>query len=156
MKGKTQAMRVLESKNVHFSVITYPTSERDAETIARLINAPAEQVFKTLVVVRPDNKPILAMIPADRQLNLKNLAKSAGEKKVQMASHKEAERLTGLQVGGISALALLNRGFVCYLDLSAREFEQIYVSAGQKGLQIKIAPSDLEQITAAIVSDIVS
>lgn len=149
-------MRVLEGRKIDYTIQSYPASERDAETIAKIIGASPEQVFKTLVVVRPGTKPILAMVPANRQLNLKSLAKVVGERKLQMATHREAERLTGLQVGGITALALLNRGFVCYLDASAHNFEQIFVSAGQKGLQIKLAPSDLARVIGAIIADIVN
>jgi Cys-tRNA(Pro)/Cys-tRNA(Cys) deacylase len=154
MTGKTQAMRVLEGQKIKYSVASYPASERDAETIAEFIDAPARQVFKTLVVVRASGKPILAIVPANRQLNLKSLAKAVGEKKLQMASHKEAEQLTGLQVGGITALALLNRGFVCYVDDSVHNHEEVYISAGKKGLQIKLAPDDLQRVTGAISADI--
>lgn len=150
------AIRVLEGRDIPFSVHSYPSSERDAEKISDLIGAPAEQVFKTLVVVRGSNKPILAMVPANRQLDLKKLAKVVSEKKVKMASQKGAEQLTGLQVGGISALALLNRGFDCYLDRSASAHDQVYVSAGRKGLQIELAPEDLQGVTEAILAEITS
>jgi Cys-tRNA(Pro)/Cys-tRNA(Cys) deacylase len=113
------------------------------------MGVPAAQVFKTLVVTRPPQKPMLVMIPADRQLDLKKLAKAVGEKKVKMAGHSEAELLTGLQVGGISALALTNKGFAVFLDKSAESFDQIYVSAGQRGLDIQLTVKDLVKITRA-------
>jgi Cys-tRNA(Pro)/Cys-tRNA(Cys) deacylase len=89
------------------------------------------------------------MLPADRQLDLKKLAKAMNVKKVAMATQREAEHLTGLQVGGISALALLNRGFAVFLDASAQAYEQIYISAGQRGLDIKLAVRDLVRVTKA-------
>jgi len=123
---------------------------RDAEEIAALLGLPPAQLFKTLVVLRPDKgKPILVMIPANQQLDLKKVAQVAGEKKLTMASHAEAEAITRLQVGGISALALLNRGFDIFIDDSALAFEQIYVSGGQRGLDVKIKTTDLIGITDA-------
>lgn len=148
-KTKTVAIKVLEGKRIPHEVIPYSDTMRDAEEIAAELGAPAGQVFKTLVVIRPSAKPLLVMIPADRQLDLKKLAKAVNVKKVAMATHREAEELTGLQVGGISALTLLNRGFDVFLDASAQAYEQIYVSAGQRGLDIKLAVSDLVKVTKA-------
>ncbi|HFE66321.1 MAG TPA: aminoacyl-tRNA deacylase [Chloroflexi bacterium] len=152
--NKTLAMKVLDGRKIHYEVVAYPSGMRDAEAIAQELGVPPEQVFKTLVVLPPEGygrnaKPILAVIPANRQLNLKKLAKLLGVKKVKMASHKEAETLTGLQVGGISPLALLNKGFRVYLDTAAREQAQIYVSAGQRGQQIKLSAVDLVKVTGA-------
>jgi Cys-tRNA(Pro)/Cys-tRNA(Cys) deacylase len=154
MVQKTQAMRILEGQGIAYSVYSYDRRERDATVIAGQIGFPPQEVFKTLVIVRPDNKPLLVMVPADRQLSLKELARHIGEKKVKMASHAEAERLTGLQVGGISAVALLNRGFSMILDDSALGLESIVISAGQKGLQIRLGVEDLLQITNAEVLEI--
>lgn len=149
MAEKTLAMRLLEGKKVTYRVHEYPAEERDAEMVALEMGVPAAQVFKTLVVTRPPQKPLLVMIPADRQLDLKKLAKAVGEKKVKMAGHNEAESLTGLQVGGISALALTNKGFAVFLDKSAESFDQIFVSAGQRGLDIQLAVKDLVKVTRA-------
>jgi len=154
MTQKTQAMRLLEGHGLEYSVLSYDKSERDAEVIAEQIGIPPEEVFKTLVVLRTEGKPLLVMVPADHQLSLKDLARQLGEKKVKMASHAEAERLTGLQVGGISALALLNRGFTIILDDSALGFERIVLSAGQKGLQIRVGVEDLLQLTGATVLEV--
>jgi len=142
-------MKVLESHAVAYKVHTYPTNERDAEKIAEYLDMPADRVFKTLVAVRERGKPILVMVPGSCQLNLKKLAKELGEKKVKLATHNQAEKLTGLQVGGISPLALLNRGFVLLLDRSAAVFETICISAGKKGLNIELNPRELKSVTAA-------
>lgn len=149
MTAKTIAMRTLDAKNIPYEVFTYDMAVRDATLVADEIGVSHQQVFKTLVVVRETGKPFLVMIPADRQLNLKRFAKQIGEKKVKMASHNQAEELTGLQVGGISTLALLNRGFGIYLDESAESFDQIVISGGKKGLQVKLAVRDLIIITQA-------
>lgn len=145
-------------KGIPHEVINFPDTMRDAEEIAAFLQIPAGQVFKTLVAIRPDNqgKPYLAIIPADGQLNLKALAKAANEKKLVMASHTQAEQLTGLQVGGISALALKNRGFKVYLDQSAQQYPHICVSGGQRGLDVKLSVSDLLRLTAAQLADLIS
>lgn len=156
MAEKTLAMKLLEGKKIAYEVHEYPASERDAVIVAQEMGVPARQVFKTLVVLRPPKKPMLVMIPADRQLDLKKLAKAVGEKKVKMAGHSEAESLTGLQVGGISALALMNKGFSMFLDKSAESFAQIYVSAGQRGLDIHLAVKDLVKLTRARLAEVTS
>jgi len=154
MAQKTQAMRVLEGQGIQYSSMTYDKSERDALIIANEVGVPPEKVFKTLVVVRQQKKPLLVMVPANRQLSLKKLAKQMGEKKVKMASQVEAERLTGLQVGGISPLVLLNKGFQIILDHSAQAHEEIVLSAGQRGIQLRMQVSDLIQITRLRVLDV--
>jgi Cys-tRNA(Pro)/Cys-tRNA(Cys) deacylase len=148
---KTLAMRVLEGKKVPYEVVTFPDDMHDAEAIAGLLGVPAAAVYKTLVVMPPEpgQKPLLVMIPADRQLDLKRLAVGLRAKKVRMATHREAEEMTGLQVGGISALALLNRGFGVYLDESAKEREAIYVSAGKRGINLKLPVADVIKLTKA-------
>jgi Cys-tRNA(Pro)/Cys-tRNA(Cys) deacylase len=148
---KTLAMKLLEGKQVPYDPVPYPDELRDAELIAAELGVPTGQLFKTLVVAAPSlpAKPLLVMIAADRQLNLKKLAKAVGVKKLKMASHQEAEALTGLEVGGISALMLINRGFDIFLDVSAKEYEQIYISAGTRGLDVKLPVNDLVRVTGA-------
>lgn len=148
---KTLAMKVLEGKKIPYNVVTFPDDMHDAEAIAALLGVPAEVVYKTLVVMPPaaGRKPLLVMVPADRQLDLKALAAALGAKKIRMATHREAEELTGLQVGGISALALLNRGFDVYLDESAGDKEAVYVSAGKRGINLKVPVAHLIKLTGA-------
>ncbi len=154
MIKKTLAMKVLEGKKIPYEAVEYPSTERDAMKVAAAIGAAPEQVYKTLVVVRAKGKPFLTIIAAPQQLNLKKMAKAVGEKKLDMATHKEAEQLTKLQVGGISALALLNKGFVVILDQSAQAHEQVYVSAGEKGINLKLPVAGLIEITGAQVLDV--
>ena len=153
MSTKTLAMKLLEQRNIPFETVTYPPTERDAEVLAILyFEVEPEQVFKTLVVL--NKKPLLVMVPADRQLNLKKLAKVVGVKKLHMASHREAEALTGLEVGGISPLALLNRGFEIYADASIHEQSAVFVSAGRKGTNLKVPVAPLLKLVGAKVAEV--
>ncbi len=153
---KTLAMKLLTGKKIPYTPMTYPTEMRDAVAIAAVFGAPPGQVFKTLVVTAPAPgiKPMLVMVPADRQLDLKKLAKAVGVKKLKMATHAEAEKMTGLQVGGISPLALLNRGFAIYLDAFSREWDEVFISAGQRGINLRLSARDLEKVTRARVVDV--
>ena len=154
-QNKTLAMKLLDGKKISYVALSYPSNVRDAEEVARALGIAPEKVFKTLVVSRlKPGKVILAMVPANRQLDLKKLAKAAGEKKLKMASQREAEKFTGLQVGGISALALINRGFEAYLDDSAYELKEIVISAGERGQQVQLGVSDLVRISGARHADI--
>lgn len=152
-KPKLNSMRLLEAQQVPYEVFTYPPSRHSALEVAELAGVTAAQVYKTLVVLRERGKPVLVMIAGDRRLNLKRLAAAIGEKKLRFASHREAEQLTGLQVGGISALALLNRGFDVFLDQKATQQSQIYVSAGQRGVNLRLAADDLLRVTGAQLVD---
>lgn len=136
---------------INYEITTFPDTMRDAEEIARFLNLTPSQLFKTLVVVLPNNtkKRYLVILAANQQLNLKLFAKSVGEKKLIMATHAQAETLTGLQVGGISALALQNKNFKVYLDESAKQYEKIYVSGGKRGLDVKLSVKDFIKITGA-------
>jgi Cys-tRNA(Pro)/Cys-tRNA(Cys) deacylase len=153
---KTLAMRWLEGKKVAYEAHRYdPDLFVSAEEVAEAVGLPPAQVFKTIVTEPDKGKPILALVPADAEVDLKALAAAAGAKKVRMATQAEAERLTGLQKGGISALALVNRGFAVYLDRSALAFERIGMSAGERGVQVVLAPGDFVRVTGARVGGIV-
>ena len=147
-------MKLLEGRKVPYDVVTYPESERDAEVIAGIVGAPPAQLFKTLVVAREGKKPLLVMIPADRQLDLKKLAQVTGDRKLHMASQAQAEALTGLQVGGISPLALLNKGFAILIDVSVAAQTHIYLSAGKRGVNLKVPVAALLQIIQARQVDV--
>ncbi len=154
MTTKLNSMRLLDSRGVAYVSKSYdPAGEfHSATDAAQLIGAPQETVYKTLVVLREPSqkgKPILVMVRSDREVDLKVLAKALGEKRLRMATQKEAESLTGLQVGGISALALMNRGFEMCIDESALALEQIHVSAGQRGVDLQLAVTDLVAVTRA-------
>jgi Cys-tRNA(Pro)/Cys-tRNA(Cys) deacylase len=146
-------MRVLEGQGVAYEVLSYPDTIHDAVELAHIVGLPPENVYKTLVVQADDPgfKPMLIMIAANSSLDLKKTAKAIGAKKVHMARHADAEKMTGLKTGGISALALLNRGFAIYIDEWATVLEYITVSAGQRGLNLKLSVPDLLRVTSASV-----
>lgn len=147
--------RMLEAKKIKFTAHALPEEKLGAMRSAELIGVPAEVVFKTIVAVRTTpGKSILAVVAGNRKLDLKLLAKAIGEKKVKLATHQQAESITGLQTGGISPLALINKGFQVVIDQSARPHSSIYVSGGQRGLNIEIAPEDLIQLTRARIASI--
>jgi Cys-tRNA(Pro)/Cys-tRNA(Cys) deacylase len=151
---KTQAMRALEAKGVAYHATTYDASGEfhSGEEAAALAGAPAETVYKTLVVIReatPGAKPLMVMIASDVQLDLKLLAKATGDKRLRMATQREAERLSGMKVGGISALGLQRPSFEILIDDVAREMERIHVSAGVRGTDIELAVVDLVAVTGA-------
>jgi Cys-tRNA(Pro)/Cys-tRNA(Cys) deacylase len=149
MADKLNSMRVLDQQKVNYTVREFPDSIHSADGVADYFSLPHDSVYKTLVALPVTGKPMLVMIAGSRELDLKKLARAAGMKKVQMASHKEAERLTGLQTGGISALALLHKNFSVYIDQPALQLERILVSAGKRGLNLELLVQDLIRITQA-------
>lgn len=158
MAKKLNSMRVLEQHKIQYEVLEYPSTIRDAEEVAEALGVPYFTVFKTLVVQAVETptqkKPFLVMIPSERQLNLKKIAKAVGVKKMQMASHKDAEAMTGLQVGGISPLALMSKNWQVYLDQPATEIQHIVISAGQRGLQVRVPVTPLIQLLRVRIVDV--
>ena len=126
-----------------------PAEKLGAVEAAHYMGVPEGQVFKTIVTTREKGKPVLAVIPGTRVVDLKLLAAFLGEKKMSLPTEREAEGLTGLQAGGISPLALINKGFQVVIDAAAQEYEQIYISGGQRGLNIKLPVPDLAKLTNA-------
>ena len=152
MPVKNNVTRLLDSRKIAYTPVEYDGSTfHSAEEVARLIGVPVDQVYKTIVVLREDKsrKPLLVMVAAPREIDLKKLAASVGGKKLRVARHDEAEALTGLQVGGISAVALLNKPFDVCLDRTALAFERIHISGGQRGLDVQIGVKDLIALTKA-------
>lgn len=142
-------MRFLDAHRVQYQVLSFSPDIHSATEAAAAMGTDPGTVYKTLVVERTRGKPLLVMVAGDKQVDLGILAASVGEKKLRLASHSDAEKLTGLQVGGISALALLDKGFDIYIDRAAQSLEWITISAGQRGLNLKLAVSDLVRLTRA-------
>jgi len=151
MAFKNNVTRFLDKKRISYQAHTYDYDDgiHSAVQVAQAIGLPPEQVFKTLVVLTNDvkRKPLLVVIPGPDTLDLKALAKAAGAKKARMSTHEQAEELTGLQTGGISPLALINRGFDVYLDDQALAFDSITVSAGERGVNVSLPVTDLVKLT---------
>lgn len=151
-------MHVLDGRKIPYQVIEFPDSIHDALGVAAHAGLPPESVYKTLVVQALDpstqaplrsQKPLLILVAATRTLDPKKVAAARGLKRVGMARRDEAERLTGLKVGGISPLALLNRGFEVYVDEPAMMLDEVVVSAGKRGLNLRLRVEGLMAVTAA-------
>ncbi|MEW5828058.1 MAG: aminoacyl-tRNA deacylase [Chloroflexota bacterium] len=150
MPPANNVTRLLDSRKIRYTAFETPAEKLGALETARLLDVPPETVFKTIVVLRDKpKKPILAVIPGPSQVDLKELARALGEKKVSLATEREAEQITGLQAGGISPLALLNKGFQVVVDASARDHAEIHVSGGQRGLNIRLPVTALVELTKA-------
>ena len=149
MVKKLNSMRMLEAQGVRYEVLSFPDTIHSAVGVAAYYGLPPAQVYKTLVVVLAQGKPALVLIAGDHEIQLKRLAQALGKKKLRMATQKEAEAWTGLKVGGISALALRHRGFPVYIDRPAAALDEIIVSAGQRGRDIRLAVPDLVRVTGA-------
>jgi Cys-tRNA(Pro)/Cys-tRNA(Cys) deacylase len=147
--------RLLDAKKITYRVFELPVEKLGALETAQILDVPPEQVFKTIVVKREGKgKPILAIVSGSAEVDLKALARVIGEKKLYLPTEKEAEQLTGLQAGGISPLALINRGFQVVLDSSALKYPQIHISGGQRGLNISMSAKDLVSLTKARLESI--
>lgn len=148
-KLKTNAMRLLDKHRVDYTAFTYPDTIHSADEVARQLGVPAGHVYKTLVTLADNGRHLLIMVPGDRELQPRLAARAVGTKHLQMASQREAEQLTGLKVGGISPLALLDRSFEIYLDASAAQLEELYLSGGQRGVNLRVRVPDLLALTGA-------
>lgn len=147
--------RMLEAKKVPFKAYQLPAEKLGALETARILGVLPELVYKTIVVLREGKgKPILAVIPGTGEVDLKALAKALGEKKLRLPSEREAEQLTGLQAGGISPLALINKGFQVVIDAVAQSQAEIHVSGGQRGLNICLPVKALAQLTNARFAEV--
>jgi Cys-tRNA(Pro)/Cys-tRNA(Cys) deacylase len=157
MTQKTNAARLLDQLDIKYELKAYEVDPDDlaAETVAAKIGLPADQVFKTLVA-RPSgskdrNGVVMAVIPGDQELDLKALAKAAGEKNIQLAPVKELQALTGYIRGGVTALAA-KRDYPVFVDETIELFEVVSISAGARGLQILIAPADYLRATKGTIA----
>ena len=150
MASTNNITRMLDSKKIKYTAFELPPEKLGARETAQRLDVPPEQVFKTIVAKRDKpGKPILAVIPGPCELDLKSLAAALGEKKVHLTTQREAETVTGLQAGGISPLALINKGFQVVIDSAAQAFEEIHVSGGQRGLNLRLPVKALAELTRA-------
>lgn len=151
-------MRILEARGVAYDAYTFDSGGQHvpAAAVAALVGLVPEQIFKTLVALpeRPRARPLLALVPASAELDRKKLAVAAGEKGVAMASHQDAERLTGLRKGGISPLALQGKRWPVFVDASVQGFDRIWISAGRVGCGLVVEVPGLLDLLAATVADI--
>jgi Cys-tRNA(Pro)/Cys-tRNA(Cys) deacylase len=152
---KTNAARILDGLGIRYELRDYAVDEEDlsAETVARKVGLPAEQVFKTLVARGDRTGVLLAAVPGNAQLDLKALARVAGDRKADTVPLKEVQPLTGYVRGGVTALAC-KKDYPVFADETIELFEVVSVSAGVRGTQIVLAPADYLRATRARVGPI--
>jgi Cys-tRNA(Pro)/Cys-tRNA(Cys) deacylase len=152
---KTNAARLLDRLGMRYELREYEVDPEalDAETVAAKIRLPAEQVFKTLVARGDRNGICLAVVPANAELDEKALARLAGDRKTELVPLKDVQPLTGYVRGGVTALAM-KRDYPVFVDKTAELFTVISVSAGVRGTQILLAPSDYLAVVNGVVGAI--
>ena len=152
---KTNAARLLDSLGIAYELRAYEVDPNDltAISVAHKIGLPPEQVFKTLLIHTSDKEHVFAVIPGDSELDLKKLAATAGARNAELASLKEVEPLTGYIRGGVTVLAA-KKPFRSFADETIELFDIISISAGQRGLQLVLAPADYLRATSAELADL--
>jgi Cys-tRNA(Pro)/Cys-tRNA(Cys) deacylase len=152
---KTNAARLLDSLGIRYEIREYEVDPDDlaAESVARKVGLPPEQVFKTLVVRGDRHGVCFAVVPGDQQLDLKALAQLTGDKKVEPVALKEVQPLTGYIRGGVTALAA-KKSYGVFVDETLELFDVVSVSAGVRGAQLLLAPADYIRATNAKVGAI--
>ncbi len=142
--NKTNAARLLDKRNVNYELITYEVDESDLSAIhvAEQLNEPIDQVFKTLVLFGDKTGYFVCIIPGDKELDLKLAAKVSGNKSCNMIPMKDLLSVTGYIRGACSPIGM-KKHFPTYIHETCLIYDFIYVSAGTRGLQIKLSPIDL-------------
>ena len=140
---KTNAARLLDSLGIPYELRDYEVDPQDlaAESVARKLGLPPEQVFKTLVARGDRTGVLLAVVPGDAELDLKALARAAGDRKVDLVALKEVQPLTGYVRGGVTALGG-KKDYPVFVDETIELFDVVSVSAGVRGTQLLLAPAD--------------
>ena len=152
---KTNAARILESLAIPYTLQEYEVDPDDlsAIAVARKIALPVEQVFKTLLTTTGPDQYAFAVIPGDVELDFKKLARAAGARKAEMVSLKDVQPLTGYIRGGVTVFGA-KKDFPVFADETIELFDFISVSAGQRGIQILLAPQDYLRVAKATVADL--
>lgn len=153
---KTNAARLLDKSKIKYELVPYTVDENNlaADHVAEELGEDINQVFKTLVLHGDRSGYFVCVVPGNTEVDLKKAAKVAGAKKADMIPMKELLPLTGYIRGGCSPIGM-KKPFPTYFHSSALKFDYIYVSAGQRGLQLKISPQDLIGYVRATVADII-
>ncbi len=154
---KTNVARLLDQAKIPYELVTYEVDESDlaATHIAEQLGEDIKRVFKTLVLRGERNGLMVCVVPGDATVDLKKAAKAAGDKKVEMIAMKELLPLTGYIRGGCSPIGM-KKPYPTYFHSTALDFDSIYVSAGQRGLQLHIDPRQLINYVGAQVADLIS
>lgn len=152
---KTNAARALDRLGIAYEWLEYPAdaAHEAAPAVAARLGLAASQVFKTLVVRGDRNGVAFAVLPGDRQLDLRALARARGDRSAAIVALADVQPLTGYVRGGVTALAA-RRAWPVVLDASALDLPRISVSAGRRGAQLLLAPADFLRATAAVTAPI--
>ncbi|MGM9803933.1 MAG: Cys-tRNA(Pro) deacylase [Muribaculaceae bacterium] len=155
--NKTNAARLLDKAKIGYELVPYVVDENDlaASHIASQLGEDIRQVFKTLVLKGEKSGYFVCVVPGNAEVDLKKAAKVSGNKKVDLIPMKDLLPTTGYIRGGCSPVGMKKR-FPTYFHCTCRDFAYIYVSAGVRGLQLKVAPGDLVNYVGATVADIVA
>jgi Cys-tRNA(Pro)/Cys-tRNA(Cys) deacylase len=152
---KTNGARFLDSLGIPYSLREYEVDPEDltAVTVAKKIEMPVEQVFKTLLTTDGAGNHFFAVIPGDAELDFKKLARAAGVRKAEMVSLKEVQPLTGYIRGGVTVFGA-KKAYPVFADETIELFDEISVSAGVRGTQLIVAPADYLRAAEATVADL--
>ena len=153
--NKTNVARLLDKAKVTYTLVPYEVDENDlsATHVAEQLGEDIAQVFKTLVLHGDKSGYFVCVIPGNEEVDLKKAAKVSGNKKCELIPMKELLPLTGYIRGGCSPIGM-KKHFPTYLHSTAPTFEHIYVSAGQRGLQVNLSPTDLIREVEAEVAEL--
>jgi Cys-tRNA(Pro)/Cys-tRNA(Cys) deacylase len=153
--NKTNVARLLDKAKIEYDLVPYEVDENDlsAVHVAAQLGENVEQVFKTIVLLGDRTGHFVCVVPGDEEVNLKKAAKVSGNKSCQPVHVKELLGLTGYIRGGCSPIGM-KKQFPTYVHETAMGFDKIYVSAGQRGLQIHLSPADLVKQSRAEVADL--
>lgn len=155
--NKTNVARLMDKAKVKYQLVPYEVDESDlsATHVAEQLGEDVAQVFKTLVLHGDKNGYFVCVIPGDKEVDLKKAAKISGNKNCEMVAVKELFPLTGYIRGGCSPIGM-KKHFPTYIHDTVGQFDYVYVSAGQRGLQIKLSPSDLIRESKAQTADLIA
>ena len=155
MSAKTNAMRVLDMEGIEYRVQHYELNEKDllADRAAEALGMPPERVFKTLVALGDRSGPLLVLVPAGTEIDLRRLAVASGDKRVEMAPQRDVLGLTGYERGAVTPLAIA-KNYPVWIDETVELWEAVGISAGAAGVEILLSPHDLLTVTGARTADI--
>jgi len=152
---KTNAARLLDAQSIRYELAEYEVDENDlsAATLAKKLGQDVAQIFKTLVLRGDKTGVFVCVVPGNGEVDLKKAAKVSGNKSCSMVLQKELLGLTGYIRGGCSPLGM-KKLYPVYIHETCKLFDQIFISAGQRGLQLKLNPEDLISVVGAQVCDV--
>lgn len=155
MADKTNAARILDRLKIKYELVEYTVDPENlaADHVAEELGEPIEQVYKTLVLRGDKNGIFVCVVAGNREVDLKKAAKASGNKKAEMIAMKELLPLTGYIRGGCTAIGM-KKHYPSFISEEALGFPFIYVSAGKRGLQLKLAPADFVKAADATAADI--